>query len=254
MQAGTGSGTLTTDFGIDDLILGTSTPKIYDAKSGKWVVNSPGIRDSLNFYKEVSVKGLAAPLTDLFSPNGLLLPMTLYPQSKLGITLGVNFDETCWAKTVACPYWSNAKSVGVTPFPTENGAAPGDVSTLLGLDAAIAKSSPHPALAFDLIKLWESAANDIFMCNATGGIPPNSANWTQPSFVNFVPYQSLFANLVPNAILPPNLKDYPVWAQAVNLATEQLALHPATSVSQAVQTISSYVNEQLGSGLTETIG
>lgn len=253
MQAGTGSGTLTTDFGIDDLIIGTSTPQIFDTKTGKWVVNSPGIQAALTFYKDVSVKGLAAPLTDLFSPNGLLLPMTLYPQAKLGITLGVNFDETCWAKSVGCPYWSDAKSVGVTPFPTEFGASPGDVSTLLGLDAAIAKSSPHPQLAWDLINVWESAATDIFMCNATGGIPPSSANWTQPAFKNFVPYQSLFANLVPGAVLPPNLKDYPVWAQAMNLTTEQLALHPGTSISQALQTLSSYVNEQLGSGQTETL-
>jgi multiple sugar transport system substrate-binding protein len=254
MQAGTGSGTLTTDFGIDDLILGTSTPQIYDAKTGKWVVNSPGIRAALTFYKAVSAKGLAAPLTDLFSPNGLLLPMTLYPESKLGITLGVNFDETCWAKTVGCPYWADAKSVGVAPFPTEFGAKPGEVSTLLGLDAAIAKTSKHPQLAFDLIQVWESAANDIFMCNATGGIPPNAANWALPAFKNFVPYQTLFADLVPTAILPPNLKAYPAWAQAVNLATEQLALHPAISVSEAVQTLSSYLNEQLGSTSTETIG
>jgi ABC-type glycerol-3-phosphate transport system substrate-binding protein len=124
----------------------------------------------------------------------------------------------------------------------------------LGLDAAIAKTSKHPQLAFDLIQVWESAANDIFMCNATGGIPPNAANWALPAFKNFVPYQTLFADLVPTAILPPNLKAYPAWAQAVNLATEQLALHPTISVSEAVQTLSGYLNEQLGSTSTETIG
>lgn len=254
LMTGVGSGASTTNYGIDNLIIGTSTPTIYDSKTAKWVVDSPGITQALNFYHEVYADGLGAPVSMVESPNSDIEPCDLFPEGKLGITIGANYFEGEWVKAASNPYWPQAKAdIAVTPLPTEYGQAPGYATTLDGWDYAVSAKSTHPQLAFDLINIMENSQNSINAANGTGWIPPNAANWTNPTYVRFAPYQKQFAELVPHAVLTPTEATYPVWVQGMNLATGSLAQNPHTTVAQALHTLKSYVTEELGTRSVETL-
>ncbi len=77
LNAGTGSGTDGLLQGINNFIVGSSTPTI-QTKSGQMVVDSSGIRAALGFYHEVYAAGLGASKSALFSSNALVSPLSLF--------------------------------------------------------------------------------------------------------------------------------------------------------------------------------
>ncbi len=248
LNAGSGSGANGLLQGINNFIVGTSTPKIQDGN--KWVVDSPGIRDSMTFMKEVYQEGLGASVSQLFSPNAVTTPLPLFAKGQLAMAVGSNYYTGNWTKFIGAPYWAGAaKSIAVTPIPTESGS--GIASTLGGWDYAISAKSGNASAAFKLINIMENEQNSIDAANWAGWVTPNKDYWTSPAFVNFAPYQLLFAQILPHATLTPSSSDYSIWVQGMGNATGQIAQNPSTSVSSAVGTLSSYVSNQLGSSSTE---
>lgn len=250
LNAGSGSGANGLLQGINNFIVGSSTPKIQDGK--KWVVDSLGIRDSLAFMKSVYQGGLGASESQLFSPNAVTTPLQLFAQGKLAMGVGSNYYTGNWTKFINAPYWAqSAQTMGVTPMPTQNGS--GIASTLGGWDYAISAHSGNPDAAFKLINVMENEQNSIDAANWAGWVTPNKQYWTSPLFTKFAPYQSLFAQILPHATLTPSSSNYSIWVQGMGNATGSLVQNPSTSVSSAVNTLSSYVSNQLGSGSTEKL-
>jgi multiple sugar transport system substrate-binding protein len=250
LNAGSGSGANGLLQGINNFINGTSTPKIQDGS--KWVVDSPGIRDSLAFMKSVYSGGLGASQSALFSPNAVTTPLKLFAQGKLAMAVGSNYYTGNWTKFIGAPYWAQAaQTMAVTPIPTENGG--GIASTLGGWDYAISAHSGNPSAAFKLIDVMENQQNSIDAANWAGWVTPNKDYWNASAFTKFAPYQSLFAQILPHATLTPSSSDYSIWVQGMGNATGQLVQNPSTSVSSAVGTLSSYVSNQLSSSSTEKL-
>jgi multiple sugar transport system substrate-binding protein len=249
LNAGSGSGANGLLQGINNFINGTSTPKIQDGS--KWVVDSPGIRASLTFMKSVYSGGLGASETALFSPNAVTTPLTLFAQGKLAMAVGSNYYTGNWTKFIGAPYWAQAaKTMAVTPIPTQTGG--GIASTLGGWDYAISAHSGNPDAAFKLINVMENQQNSIDAANWAGWVTPNKDYWNAPAFTKFAPYQQLFAQILAHATLTPSSSDYSIWVQGMGNATGQLVQNPGTSVSAAVNTLSSYVSNQLN-GSTEKL-
>jgi multiple sugar transport system substrate-binding protein len=249
LNAGSGSGANGLLQGINNFIVGSPTPKIQDAS--KWVVDSPGIRDSFSFMKQVYAGGLGASESALFSPNAVTTPLTMFAQGKLAMAVGSNYYTGNWTKFIGAPYWAQAaQTMGVAPIPTESGN--GIASTLGGWDYAISAHSGNPSAAFKLIDVMENQQNSIDAANWAGWVTPNRDYWNAPAFTKFAPYQSLFAQILPHATLTPSSSDYSIWVQGMGNATGSLVQNPSTSVSSAVNTLSSYVGNQL-SGATEKL-
>ena len=67
---------------------------MFDPSTKKWVVDSPGIRDTLNFYKQIYSQGLGAPTSELFRPDSVGRPPLLFEVRGLptpplrGVTIG----------------------------------------------------------------------------------------------------------------------------------------------------------------------
>ncbi len=250
LNAGAGSGANGLLQGINNFIVGTSTPTIQDGN--KWVVDSPGIRDSLAFMKEVYAEGLGASESQLFSPNAVTTPLTLFAQGKLAIAVGSNYYTGNWTKFINAPYWPQAaRTIGVTPIPKQSGG--GIASTLGGWDYAISANSGNPGAAFKLIDIMENEQNSIDAANWAGWVTPNRDYWTAPAYTRFAPYQLLFAKILPHATLTPSSSNYSIWVQGMGNATGQLVQNPGTSVSSAVNTLSSYVSNQLGGSSIEKL-
>ncbi len=118
---------------------------MYDAKTKKWVVDSPGLRDVLNFYRTVYSEGLGAPTSELFRPDSVGRPPLLFSQGKLAIAFGSNWYPTVWVDPKsAAPWKAGAKVAGIAPIPTENGQAPGGASTIGGWAFAMGANSKNP--------------------------------------------------------------------------------------------------------------
>jgi multiple sugar transport system substrate-binding protein len=246
--AGAGSGANGLLQGINNFIVGTSTPKIQaDATGDKWVVDSPGIRAALGLLKQVVDAGYDASVSQLFSPNAVTTPLTLFAHGKLAMAVGSNYYTGNWTKFIGAPYWAQApQTMGVTPIPTQNGG--GIASTLGGWDYAVSAHSGNPSAAFKLIDIMENQQNSIDAANWAGWVPPNKDYWTAPAFTKFAASQALFGQILPHATLTPSASNYSIWVQGMGNATGQIAQNPGTSVASAVNTLSSYVNNQLGGG------
>lgn len=254
LEGGTGSGAGGALQGVNNILVGTTTPTIYDAKTKKWVVDSPGIRESLKFYRDVYSAGLGASVSDLFSPSALTAPLTLFQQGKLAMAVGSNFYTGNWTKFISAPYWPQAAStIAVTPIPTYSGQGSGVASTLGGWDFAMSAASKNKALAFQLINLMENEQFSIESANWAGFVSPNKSYWGLPSYTNFAPYQKLFAQILPSATLTPTGADYSVWVQGMGEATGAIIQNPSTTVDQAVSILKNYVTQQLGPSNVETI-
>jgi multiple sugar transport system substrate-binding protein len=249
--AGSGSGANGALFGFNNLLFGTSTPQIQNG--GKWVVDSPGIRDSFNFMKQVYSGGLGAQQSVLFSPSGAVAPTMLFSQHKLAIAIGPNFYAGEWTKFVSAPYWPQAPTVmGVAPMPSQNGGK--TVSALGGLDFAMSAHSGNPKAAWKLIDIMENKQNAIDAANWAGFVTPNSDYWDASAYSSFAPpFNAQFAHVLSSATITPSASNYSIWVQGLGNATGQIVQNPATSVDAAVNTLSSYVSNQLGSGATQKL-
>lgn len=253
LNSGAGSGANGLLQGINNFIVGSSTPKIQaDSTGNKWVVDSPGIRDGLNFLKQVEMGGLNASESQLFSPNAVTTPLQLFAQGKLAMAVGSNYYTGNWVKFIGAPYWPQApQTMGITPMPTENGS--GIASTLGGWDYVMSAHSGNPTAAFKLINLMEDEQNSIDAANWAGWVTPNRDYWHSPAFTKFAPHQLLFAQILPHATLTPSSSNYSIWVQGMGNATGALVSNPSTSVSSAVNTLSSYVSNQLGGSSIEKL-
>lgn len=244
--AGTGSGANGPLDGINNFIFGTNTPTI-QTKSGKLVIDSPGIRAALGFYQRVYADGLGASESALFSPNAVTDPLALFKTGKLAIAVGGNYYGGNWTKFVSAPYWPQATStMGVVDLPNEAGT--GVASTLAGWDLAISSHASDPQAAYNFINVAQDPTNLIDAANWAGWVPPVSTDWTLPAYTNFAaPYNADFAQVLPSATEAPTSANYSVWVQGMGEATGDFVQNPKTTVNQALTTLENYVTEQLGS-------
>ena len=253
LNAGTGSGANGLLQGINNFIVGSQTPTIYDNKTQKFVVDSPGIRASLAFYSEAVKGGLDADTSALFSPNAVTTPLTQFQSGKLAIAVGSNYYGGNWTKTISAPNWPQAPQImGEATIPTYAGG--GTASTLGGWDFAIAAHSSVAKAAFDFINIAENQQNSIDAANWAGWVPPDKDYWTTPAYTTFAPpYNAFFANVMPSATLTVSNAAYSVWVQAMGEATGAIAQNPNTTVDQAVTILKNYVTSQLGASHVEVL-
>jgi len=240
--------------GSGNLIFGSSDTTMFDAKTQKWVVNSSGIKATLEFYQKMDQMGLGAPTSQLFRADAVGQPPLLMKQGKLAISIGSNWYPTVWASPQSAAPWAAAKTaVGSAPFPTENGQGPGAASTLGGWAYAVSKASKNTQGAEEFIALASSPANQLTTAVWSGFVPPSTPVGEQPLFINFAPpFQADFNSYAKYGVALPNNVNFPVYARALNTVTGDFAQNPNASMSAELAKFSSLVTQQLGSGAVET--
>ena len=251
--AGTSAGAGGVLQGSANMVLGSKTPIIFDSKTHKWVADSPGLREVFQFYKSVYSGGLGGSTSDLFSPKAVGRPVVLMKDHQLAIAIGSNWFADAW--TEANRHWATAKAeAAAVPLPTSHGQKPGSASTLGGWAVAISQAAKNKDLAFGLIKIMERNANQVYIANHAGFVPPSKKVAKSKGFLNYAPpFNTAFAAALPNArVVPSNESGYPVWVQGIGQATGQFASNPSTSVGDAIKTLHDTLVNQLGSKAVET--
>jgi hypothetical protein len=85
-----GPGQLRCVLGSANLLVTSSSPQAFNATTGKWVADSKGLREVVNFYKTASAEGLLAPPSEILDPNGPGIVGPFLPKHQIGITFGGN--------------------------------------------------------------------------------------------------------------------------------------------------------------------
>ena len=251
LEGGTAGGTISIQYNGGNLLLGSSNPAIFDAKTQKWVIDSPGLRETFAFYSALAKSGLQAPASQLLDPNANVNSFQLMAEQKIGIAISGNFLGQAWVPQVCGPCWpAGPRTYGVAPLPTVIGTGqPNAASSLGGWELAIGATTPHPGLAWDFLQVAQQRVNMIDASNWAGWVPPDRDYWSDSLFANFAPpYNRFFAHLLPISQAQPNTTDFTVWGTGFNIATGAIIQDPSMSVSAAIQTMGSYISGQLISG------
>jgi multiple sugar transport system substrate-binding protein len=253
IAAGTSAGSTGVLQGSGALIYASKTPVIYDAKTQKYVVDSPGLREVLQFYKDVYSSGLGGQLSDVFSPKAVAVPVNLMAQQKVAIALGSNWYGGAWKEKNR--YWPGAATeAGATALPTSQGQSPGQSGTLGGWDLAVSKASKHPDLAWALVDLVQQRKAMVFLANKAGFVPPDAEVANTADYVNYAPpFNAEFATFLPYDQLLPSDQGFAVWARGIEEATGQIAQDPTTSIDAALKILHDTVSNQLGADQVESM-
>jgi multiple sugar transport system substrate-binding protein len=236
-----------------NLIFGSRTPVMLDRKTSKWVIDSPGLRAMLGFYKSIYGGGLGPPSGDLFNPTAAIQPPDLMRKHKLAIVLGSNWYPGQWVFKFADPWPGARTEVGVTPVPTQFGQGKGSATTLAGWSWGISRVSKNPDLAWALIEIMQEQKNMIDHANWAGFLPPSSKAAAAPSFASFAPPQGQFRDYASFATPIPSDPGFPVYGRAINDATGKIAQSPSTPIADALKIIKNDTVNELGSDKVETL-
>jgi multiple sugar transport system substrate-binding protein len=253
LAAGTSAGPTGVLQGSGAMIYASSTPVIYDGKTQKYVIDSPGLRETLQFYKDLYSSGLGASLSDLFSPKSVAVPVSMMAQQKLAIAVGSNWYGGAWKEKNR--YWPDASTrAAATALPTSHGQPPGQGGTLGGWDMAVSKSTKNPDLAWQLVELIEQPRYMVFIANKAGFVPPDKQVAQSPDYVNYAPpFNAAFGTFLPYDKLLPSNAGFAVWARGIEEATGRLAQEPTTSAEAALKILQNTVRNQLGEDQTEML-
>ena len=248
VDAGTSAGPNGAGYGILNLLAGSSTPTI-QTSSGKMVVGSTGLLQTLSFFHTMFSQGLGAPTSQLFSPNNAPnIPSADFKSGTLGIAVGANFLAGNWTKQVSFPYWPQASTaIGIAGLPKINGG--GYASTLSGWDYGIssAATKAQATAAFNFMNVAQEQNNLINAGNWAGWVPPVQSDWTVPLYTNFAaPFNEEFGKLLPSSSELPTSANYSVWVQGIEEASGTLAQKPSTTGAQALSQMKSFITNQLG--------
>jgi multiple sugar transport system substrate-binding protein len=252
--AGTSAGAGGVLQGSANMVYGSSTPTIFDYQTKKWVVDSPGLREVMQFYKSVYSEGLGGSTSDLFSPKAVGRPVVLLKDHQMAIAIGSNWFADAW--TEANRHWATAaQEASAVPIPTSKGQAPGSASTLGGWAIATSKVTKHPQLSWGLIKIMEGDDNQTYIANRAGFVPPSQTVAKSLGFLEFAPpFNKAFGDALPNSRLVPSEQEgYPAWVQGIGQATGQIATDPNTSIDAAIKILHDTVANQVGADKVETL-
>jgi multiple sugar transport system substrate-binding protein len=251
------SGTPAADIGVlqgsANMLDGTSTPQMFDSKTGKWVVDSPGLRATLQFYKTMDEQGLGAPVSELFSAAASGGPPNYLQEGKLAIAIGSNWFSGDWEPGFSAP-WPQAPNVmGITPIPTNLGQAPGIATTLGGEAWVMSKACQNKAAAWKFIQLAQSPQNLLTTAIWAGFIPPDPPLGNSPEFIKSSLFTQQFNSYQIYGRPVPSNTNYPVYVQALNTATGDFAQNPNTSIATALANMKAIITQQLGPNSVEVI-
>ncbi len=220
MYAGKGTGEGTVMQGFYELLYGTGS-SLYDQDSKKWVVGSPGFKDSLTFLETLYRENLAVPPAEALDPNVWKKVFgEWFPKAKLGATVEGSYAPSFWQAGGSYAWPGYEQEMGVAPFPTQKGQAPGKVSMSGGWTLAVGAETKQPDLAFNFLTTALNAKNSLAFTLASSQIAVRNDVAADPGYQSANPFVKDVSGLVSVTRFRPATSDYPRISAAVQEATE----------------------------------
>lgn len=220
MYAGKGTGEGTVMQGFYELLYGTGS-SLYDEESKKWVVGSAGFKDSLGFLKTLYDEQLAVTPAEALDANVWKKVFgEWFPDGKLGATVEGSYAPSFWQKGGSYEWPGYEQDMGVAPFPTQNGDAPGAVSMSGGWTLAVGAETKEPDLAFKFLSTALNQKNSLAFTVESSQIAVRTDVAADPGYQDANPFVKDVSDLVKVTRYRPATSDYPRISAAVQEATE----------------------------------
>jgi multiple sugar transport system substrate-binding protein len=220
MYAGkaTGEGTVMQSF--YELLYGTGD-SLYDSGTRKWVVGSDGFTESLGFLKTLYDEQLAVSPAEALDANVWKKVFGEWlPQAKMGATVEGSYAPSFWQEGGSYEWPDYGQDMGVAPFPTKDGQAPGSVSMSGGWTLAIGADTKDPDLAFDFMSTALNQKNSLSFNIASSQIAVRADVASDAGYRAANPFVKDVSELVSVTHYRPATADYPRISAAVQEATE----------------------------------
>ncbi|PDT04138.1 ABC transporter substrate-binding protein [Rhizobium chutanense] len=253
---GTAQGTFGVVAGPGLLLSASSNPTIFDPATNKWVVDSKGIREVLNFYKTAASEGLLAPSSQIMDPNGATHPAEALHDHKFGITFAGNWIPIFWSKDICAPCWDDKEeTIGFSEIPTAEGQQPGIAASFNGVVLSISKNPSNADLAWSAIEIMQAKENLLNIAAWVPVVPATASLKTDKSYLSLTrePFQKAFADLSSTSRSMPSQAEFPIWGNAFQQATQAMVLKPETTIDEGVKILRSYMATQVGEENLETL-
>ncbi|SLJ98922.1 extracellular solute-binding protein [Arthrobacter sp. P2b] len=220
MYAGKGTGEGTVMQGFYELLYGTGS-SLYDEESKKWVVGSAGFTDSLAFLKTLYDEKLAVSPAEALDANVWKKVFgEWFPNGKLGATVEGSYAPSFWQEGGSYEWPGYEQDMGVAPFPTRDGQAPGAVSMSGGWTLAVGAGTKEPDLAFKFLTTALNEKNSLAFTVESSQIAVRSDVAADSSYQDANPFVKDVSDLVSVTRYRPATSDYPRISAAVQEATE----------------------------------
>ena len=249
MYAGTGTGEGTVMQSFYELLYGTGSV-LYDEETKKWVVGSAGFTDSLAFLETLYDEGLAVSPAEALDANVWKKVFgEWFPNARLGATVEGSYSPSFWQDGGTYAWPGYEQEMGVAPFPTQDGQAPGAVSMSGGWTLAVGAGTKEPDLAFEFLATALNKENSLAFTVESSQIAVRTDVADEPSYQDANPFVRDVSELVSVTHFRPATSDYPRISAAVQEATEAV-ITGARSPEQAAAEYDAAVTEIVGGDKT----
>ncbi|WP_350002489.1 extracellular solute-binding protein [Pseudarthrobacter sp. WHRI 8279] len=220
MYAGKGTGEGTVMQSFYELLYGTGS-SLYDEEAGKWVVGSAGFQDSLDFLKTLYDEQLAVSPAEALDANVWKKVFGEWlPNGKMGATVEGSYAPSFWQDGGSYEWPGYEQDIGVAPFPTQDGQAPGAVSMSGGWTLALGAQTKEPDLAFSFLTTALNEKNSLAFTVESSQIAVRKDVAADPGYLDANPFVRDVSALVSVTRYRPATADYPRISAAVQEATE----------------------------------
>jgi multiple sugar transport system substrate-binding protein len=220
MYAGKGTGEGTVMQSFYELLYGTGS-SLYDEEAGKWVVGSAGFQDSLAFLKTLYDEQLAVSPAEALDANVWKKVFGEWlPNGKMGATVEGSYAPSFWQDGGSYEWPGYEQDIGVAPFPTQGGQAPGAVSMSGGWTLALGAQTKEPDLAFGFLTTALNEKNSLAFTVESSQIAVRKDVAADPGYLDANPFVRDVSALVSVTRYRPATADYPRISAAVQEATE----------------------------------
>lgn len=242
MNSGKAMGEGTTMQTFLPLLYGTES-KLYDKESGKWIVNSEGFLDVLNFVDTIYSNDLGAPLSwGITGQAGAKVSTQLMPEGEVGIALDGNWMSGNWLESGNSPWPEWEKNIGIAAVPTQNGQEPGKVTVSGGWTLAVPAKAGNKDLALEFIKLATSKENLRYGTALTPRKDIAKLDEYQQ-----IPYQQKMTEFLEYTHYRPTYDSYPAVSSSIQAAVEAVTtgnLSPEEAIEQFAKDVKRDVGEE----------
>lgn len=220
MYAGKGTGEGSVMQSFYELLYGTGSA-LYDEEAGKWVVGSAGFQDSLAFLETLYDEQLAVSPAEALDANVWKKVFgEWFPNAKMGATVEGSYAPSFWQDGGSYEWPGYEQEIGVAPFPTQNGQAPGAVSMSGGWTLALGAGTKEPDLAFSFLTTALNKKNSLAFTVESSQIAVRQDVAAEQEYLDANPFVRDVSELVSVTRYRPATADYPRISAAVQEATE----------------------------------
>lgn len=251
-QVGKATGEATTMQTFEMLLYGTNNT-LYDSKTNKWIVKSPGFLNALKFIQTIYSQNLGPNLSQVLNAEaGNTESQELMPHQQIGIALDGNWIPGSWLSNGPSPWPAGTKDYQLTAMPTENGQSPGYTSMSGGWALSISKKSSNANLAWQFIQTATNKSNMEWYDVHQGNLAPRNDVAKDPAYQN-APGQffKVATSFTKFTHFRPANSQYPSVSTQIQTAVEAVATGSLTP-QQAMDQYANNVQRIVGAKNTET--